>query len=305
MEQSASDLAAARISKRENANTRNKLLIKAATSGNFTSVNWLLHESGINPAADNNAAIKSAAARGHAKIVNLLLLDGRADPTAGNSIVIRDAAKRGHVEIVDLLLRDGRADPTAVDNYAIRKAAQNGHVDVVELLLTHVHPPKSMIVQVSRNGRTKIVELLLQDGRADPSGNAVIGWAIWGGHHKIVELLLQDSRVDLDVNYAISMAISCGHVGIIKMLFADPRVAPNALTLAVHFRQERIVRMLLQQDSVETKIPTHHSAWLEALKNGSTMLAQMIFDAGFVAHAYPMCYRYLRMINTNKVHPNI
>ena len=62
-----------------------------------------------------------AAEKGHTKIVKLLLADKRVNPAADNNYAIRVAAlKKGHSDsAVKLLLKDDRVDPAEFSNYAI------------------------------------------------------------------------------------------------------------------------------------------------------------------------------------------
>jgi ankyrin repeat protein len=92
-------------------------------------------KSGVDPAADNNYAIRWAAEKGRTVIVRLLLSDPRVNPGVEDNYAIAQAAERGHTEIVRLFLGDPRVDPAADDNYAIRWAAIHGQDEVVELLL--------------------------------------------------------------------------------------------------------------------------------------------------------------------------
>ena len=61
----------------------------------------------------------------------------------------------------------------------------------------------------SRNGNNKVVILLLEDPRVDPSVSDTIKSASYNGHSTVVELLLADPRVDpsADDNYAIRWAL--------------------------------------------------------------------------------------------------
>jgi ankyrin repeat protein len=89
-------------------------------------------------------------------------------------------------------------DPTYNDNIAIQWACFHGH--------------------------TKIVELLLQDGRADPTtyGNQPIKCASYNGY----ALLLKDGRADPTTfyNYSIRAASENGHVDVVSLLLQDGRV---------------------------------------------------------------------------------
>jgi hypothetical protein len=55
-----------------------------------------------------------------------------------------------------------------------------------------------LLQEASLNGHEKVVELLLKDGRADPTANnsLCLRWASTKVHLKVVELLLEDGRAD-------------------------------------------------------------------------------------------------------------
>ena len=83
----------------------------------------------VNPAADENNAIRWASQNGHLEVVKILLQDPRVDPGifqnwllydkigrgAKDNNPIRVASQMGHLEIVKLLMKDPRVDPSALD----------------------------------------------------------------------------------------------------------------------------------------------------------------------------------------------
>ena len=71
------------------------------------------------------------------------MADPRVDPAANENEAIRWASRYGHTETVRLLLADPRVDPTVNDNNPIRWASENGHTDVVRLLLFHGASPQT------------------------------------------------------------------------------------------------------------------------------------------------------------------
>ena len=88
----------------------NDEFINAARTGDTDKVKLLLADPMVNPAADNNAAIRYASQNGHTEVVKLLLNDKRGNPAAQNNFAIRLASERGHVDVVRLLLTDPRVD---------------------------------------------------------------------------------------------------------------------------------------------------------------------------------------------------
>ena len=63
---------------------------------------------------------------GQVDVVKLLLHDSRVDPSADNNYAIRTASFNGHAEVVQLLLQDPRVDPSDRENDAIQFASSGG-----------------------------------------------------------------------------------------------------------------------------------------------------------------------------------
>jgi hypothetical protein len=103
----------------------------ASEHGRVEIVRILLADKRVNPAADNNLAIKAAE---HVEIVRMLLADKRVNPAADNNRAIREASRCGHVDVVSLLLADKRVNPADCNNYAIKWAHFNNYYEVVQLL---------------------------------------------------------------------------------------------------------------------------------------------------------------------------
>ena len=108
---------------------------KAVDKGDVAVVRNLLRYKQIDPAADDNYAIRSAIDYGETGVVKVLLQDKRVDPSANDNYAIRWASIDGRTEIVKLLLQDPRVDPSAKNNYAIQWASRMEHMEIVNLLL--------------------------------------------------------------------------------------------------------------------------------------------------------------------------
>ncbi len=150
----------------------NNEFIEAASIGDVQKVKLLLINPEVNPAADNNYAIRWASQNGHLEVVKILLNDKRVDPAAINNWAIQMASINGHIEVVRLLLSDPRVDPAAVNNGAIRWASYHGHLDVVRLLLADPRVDPAVwnnwaIQKASERGHPEVVRLLLTDPRVD------------------------------------------------------------------------------------------------------------------------------------------
>lgn len=103
--------------------------------GHIEILERLLQCEDVDPAADNNCAIRWASEKGHFSVVERLLLFDGVDPTAKDNYAIKLASQNGHLAVVKRLLQCKGVNPTAKDNYAIQSASRNGHLSVVERLL--------------------------------------------------------------------------------------------------------------------------------------------------------------------------
>src|SRR3984885_8862487 len=174
-----------------------KCLFVASKKGHHQLVKLLLAVKGVDPAADDNYAIRKASGNGYAQVVKLLLAVDGVNPTADNNYAIRFASGNGYAQVVKLLLAVDGVDPTADNNYPIRFASRNGHAEVVKLLLAMngIDPTADSnyaIRYASKNGHTEVVKLLLAVESVDPAAedNYAIGLASENGHTEVVKLLL-------------------------------------------------------------------------------------------------------------------
>lgn len=78
-----------------------------------------------------------ASLNGHPEVVKRLLASPRVDPAFNNNYAIRWASANGHSKVVKLLLADSRVNPAVWDNWPIRLASEKGHLEVVNVLLEH------------------------------------------------------------------------------------------------------------------------------------------------------------------------
>src|SRR3984885_7268658 len=107
-----------------------KCLFVASKKGDAQLIEVLLAVKGVDPAVDDNEAIKLASRNRRDEVVKLLLSDKRVNPAADNNYAIREASKNGHAEVVKLLLNSDKVDPAACDDYAIGLASEKGHAEV-------------------------------------------------------------------------------------------------------------------------------------------------------------------------------
>jgi ankyrin repeat protein len=83
-----------------------ELLMQSAKTGNLDCLNMLLEQGVIDPAVDNNRALRWAASKGHLLVVERLLAIPavEANVTALNNIALRWAYAGGHLDVVKRLL---------------------------------------------------------------------------------------------------------------------------------------------------------------------------------------------------------
>ena len=211
-------------------------MLRACTFGDLSTVQALLAQGDVDPARDNNAALRRASKGGHVAVVVALLADHRVHPGACDSSALREASKHGHANVVAVLLADARVRPDAWFNRAIIGACDRGHADVVALLLPRVDPRMGGVDLIhlatsgSHGGHANVLRLLLTDGRVPPSDDVFIR-CCGHGYVRHVPLLLADGRVDpgADGSQALVRAALNGHVDVVALLLADARVDPLPL----------------------------------------------------------------------------
>lgn len=140
----------------------------------------------------------------------------------------------------------------------LASAGEDGAVAVL-LRAKDISPEKCdyAIVSTSMNGKSKMVKLLLENGRGNPAtaDNYAIIVASENGHEKVVKLLLGDKRVNpaASNNMAIILASKYGNTKVVKLLLADKRVNPGdvrnkAVRQASKYGHVKVVKLLLADE---------------------------------------------------------
>jgi len=162
-------------------------LIAAARDGNPELVELLLASQTVNPAADNNYAIRIAAANGHTSVVALLLEHPATNPAARDNEAFRIAVACGHAQLVAILLKHHTQNSR--DNEAIKIATEKGYIEIVRLILaSSISANYSEVLNIAAGfGHTEIVRLLLGAG---VHNNTAIQFAAQKGHTDVVRMLL-------------------------------------------------------------------------------------------------------------------
>lgn len=177
-------------------------LASRATCG-IDAFKLLLADARVDPAYDNDVAIRWASTFGHVEIVRALLADERVDPAAVDNAAMCMSSRFGRLAVVNLLLTDNRVDPGADNGFAIRWASAMGHSDVVRGLLAHARVDPAVmdnmpIIRASKNGKADVLRVLLADPRTHPGtrDNLAIIRACEHGQLDAASVLLADGRVD-------------------------------------------------------------------------------------------------------------
>ncbi len=209
----------------------------------------------VDPAADNNRALRIACEEGLVEMVRLLLTDPRVHPMQeienpdDNDDVVDPlilACQNGHLEIVKTLLADQRVDPGLYRNQEIQNAIISGFAEIVELLLKHsrVNPRAGdLLFYAVQEGHAEVVKVLLADCRIQSKLNtailkdqesslkAMIGIAAQGEKLDVLEMLLShsikpvDSKTVINPIYPqIKAALNCNKFGLFSEVVKDKKL---------------------------------------------------------------------------------
>ena len=137
-------------------------------------------------------------------------------------------------EVLKLFLRYD-SDPSAANNVTLRNAVSGNAINNVRTLLNRIKNRRldgaELIMIAAGNDNPEMLDLLLRDGRADPteSNSIAIVRASETGNAGIMQMLLRDGRADPSTvsNAAINIAAREGHDDAVRLLLNDPRVDPT------------------------------------------------------------------------------
>lgn len=194
-----------------------------------------------------------------------------------------------HIRTTGTHQKQKQEQTTMTDVSEMIKSIRNNDVAQVKLLLLSDSIDLidgNPISCASSRGFTEIVQLLLNDGRADPTddSNYALYIASKNDHVDVVRLLLQDPRVDpsADDNCAIRIASENGHVDVVRLLLEDPRVDPSADdNQAIRYASENghieVVRLLLEDPRVDPSAYNNYAIWY-ASKNGHVEVVRLLLE---------------------------
>ena len=142
------------------------------------------------------------------------------------------AAMCGYTDVLKVLLtyKEAREELNNILWLCIEFAAMEDYIEIVEELLKYKEIPwnskyiweEIALTTALKKKHYKIVKLLLDDGRVDPSydNNIALILASDYGKTEIVEKILQDKRVNstIDKNFALTLAKDYGYQEIADLL---------------------------------------------------------------------------------------
>lgn len=179
----------------------NDSMLKEAVDANQPAiVSLLLREPLIDPAFDDNYAIKKASEMGYTDIVRILLSDSRIDPE--DSLIL--AIQNNHLGVVRQLLNDIRTNVKANDNQALMTAVYGYGIDyeIVRELIRSMEVDitarnNAAIRKFITDGDLRLVQLVFEETVLDPAfdDNTPLALAANFGHHDIVAYLLRQRNV--------------------------------------------------------------------------------------------------------------
>jgi ankyrin repeat protein len=220
---------------------QSQALINAATKGFTAAVQLLLQQPAVDPAAGESQALRVASWYGYPDIAEILLADGRSDPNAFKDFNFYDP--RGYKRS-----RDSTFIHKYANTNALGAAVMGENLDIVEMLLDYpTTDPTAGFVNYYGSG-------------TDPHASPAIVWAAEVGDIDILQVLLEDGRADPSVgpsgksssqeSTAVVEAIRQGNLAAVQLLLADERVITtpaaisNYLAMARNQRADDIVAFL-------------------------------------------------------------
>lgn len=268
----------------------NQAICLAAEQGHANIISYLLKDKRVNPVAQEHSPLYKAAANGHRKAVKNLLQDERVNPKANNNQALHAACKNKHLAVAGLLLSTPAWTKKLYSESPFLWACKNGYSDVVKWILEEdafydIDLDKAVDISINTNN-ADLMEVLLDDGRALPQNpilNSMLCNAARLGHEKIVRLLLNDERIDPTKNQHLSIRIAAkyGHLGVTRVLLADGRANPvkknkagkNAVIKAIRHNRVEIVKLFLQ-DSRVNPVEVYNYAAIERRESIITFMLE-------------------------------
>lgn len=100
------------------------------------------------------------------------------------------------------------------------------YIELVKFLLKKVDPSNLDIYPAIQNGDTRMIKILLEDGRMNPSGSEILCTAVSKNNVEIVKMLLDDPRVLAD-DEALYVAYEYNNPKIFELILKEPTIDPT------------------------------------------------------------------------------
>ncbi len=180
------------------------------------------------------------------------------------------AARMGNSEVVRILLKCESVDPADGGSEALRYAAEDAEsTEVVQLLLEDGRADPTLFMSSWVTWTLEIVSLLLKDGRIDPLHNESYAFrhAALSSNVELVKMLLGDGRADpcTHQDRSLRSASYRGGADIVRLISedgrADGRALNTALVIASQMGYVDIVRTLLENSQVDPTANNNRAVW--------------------------------------------
>ncbi|KAJ3369688.1 hypothetical protein HDU91_006949 [Kappamyces sp. JEL0680] len=202
-------------------------LVKAASQfNNFRLLQRLLRSPVVDPASDNNYAIRKAALYGSYHAVVLLLKDARVDPTAIQNQALRNACKPS--PLVFSLEKTLPSDSGFFYGFSYKSFQQWPDGPSSATKSSRLKPSLSQKQHWNRMFYALATACeLINDPRVDVDdmdGQAIVNAASIGFSAVVAKLLDRGANPSLDGNLALVVACENGALECVELLASDPRV---------------------------------------------------------------------------------
>lgn len=200
---------------------------KAILDNDIDVVKQMLDSKIIDPSRNNNWAIRICCLKNYYELAEILLEDDRVDSSDELNACFGISCELGHRKLVQLLIDHPKVDGTDSDGKLLNKVASNNDVYILKLLLEYNEDIYSFnninqaLESAARNGCNKIVQILLNDPRSDPSLNCCLclRLALKNKYVSTAYIIAESEQLtEGDYNKAIHQSICDGTIAITRVL---------------------------------------------------------------------------------------
>jgi ankyrin repeat protein len=240
---------------------RNGAFIMAVQEGHIPVIELLLEKGNVNPAANENAALRiasgmgnvplvrilldrpevtlddmgkkaliEATSNGHTEVVRLMLDHPKFNPSVGVDQAAFLASSMNHADIVKLFIIDGRLNPSILHTFTLNHAAQFGNVDLVRFLLGYPYF-RQVAREVVIKADFKSIKTLADAGFAfDPNTLDISLWRARSRGNYALSRYLESlkEKLKISVGSSFSMTEQCA------ICLADDNLLGGIMTSCNH-----------------------------------------------------------------------